>query len=338
VHPLRTRLGLLLAAIGGVVVWALGNPPEDATLAAASWLRKFQLNSWADTLPQSVDTYATVIAVVILLTSLVWALWPARKEAGESKTAIENPQITYNTVSNITHIHYPVGPTLRHTAIIDAYLGDDIQIRNSVNVAAIETLGKSKFNISFATGSFDFIYKVSALSSEVPNFQVTHSSSSSATIYFPSGAPSRLALIFQEQAPQPAASYDMPMYSAIRHVASRIGDSDEKKNFEKSRGLLRQAALDGKIRIWGKRRVPTNSETEVKFSSVYSEIESTYWATSVISPMASIDQSLPDADMWDGHPHTTAESTWSWGPKGIYEQRHCTDLKVNAAEIGKAWP
>jgi hypothetical protein len=49
--------------------------------------------------------------------------------------------------------------------------------------------------------------------------------------------------------------------------------------------------------------------------------------------MASLDQSLSDADMWSGHPHTMAESTWAWGPKGIYEQKHYTDLQVRSADI-----
>jgi hypothetical protein len=325
------KLAVVLVCAGAVLSPFMMSTPDELVSHTALLVDFLGMHDLASRVPDYADRIAGPLSGLALLGGFVWALWPPKKQPEEVKTATANPQITYTTVNNITHIHYGSVSQVHDSAIIDAYLGKEVQIRDSANISSIEARGKDTFNIAFRSGFANDLYTVASLGGSESNFKVTHSSSASATIWFPSGPPSRLGLKFIKGYP-PEVRVTTPMYRAIRRIADVIGDTDA-EHFAETRLLMRQRAADGQLRILGKKQIPTTNPDMMKFSEVDSEIESDYWKVSVISEMATTDLSLPNADMWRGHKHTRAESPYSWGPKGIHEQKNYTDLKVIAADI-----
>lgn len=124
-------------------------------------------------------------------------------------------------------------------------------------------------------------------------------------------------------------SYETPIARAVAHVRGAINDLNHEKCFPETLKAIRQAALDGKIKIRGRREIDTGPSTT--FSDVRSDIPSDYWKVSTIGAMATDEKYSTDT-------HTNPETAYAWGPKGIYEKNRYTDLAVNMQEIKSVWP
>jgi len=125
------------------------------------------------------------------------------------------------------------------------------------------------------------------------------------------------------------ARCDTPIWHAVAHVRSVINDTDKENLYPETRKALRQAALNGEIKLRGRREIDAvNSKT--LFSDVSSDVPSEYWKTSVINAMATAEVGL-------GNSHTNPETPYAWGPKGIYERNRYADLTADLQEVQRKW-
>jgi hypothetical protein len=128
-----------------------------------------------------------------------------------------------------------------------------------------------------------------------------------------------------------APSADTPIWRAVEHVRAAIDDREQDKCFPTTLKAIRQAALDQKIKLRGRRELDKGSDTRTSFSEVRADIPYEYWKVSTIGALATDERCQDDV-------HTNPETAFAWGPKGIYEKNRYADLSVNMLEIKKAWP
>lgn len=123
-----------------------------------------------------------------------------------------------------------------------------------------------------------------------------------------------------------ASARDMPIHEAISHVAKAIGEQVTRDVFPRSRQALRQAALDGEIKVRGNKSADLMGRG---WSAVQTEIPSTYWETAEVGALATD----PAADT-DTHtfPHQFTDGRFG---EQIFVY---TKLRVDRAEILKRWP
>ena len=107
-----------------------------------------------------------------------------------------------------------------------------------------------------------------------------------------------------------AYKFDTPIWRAVQHVRAAIDDIEHSKCYPRTLQAIRQAALNGQIKIRGHAQI--DEDGPQRFSSVSSDISPDYWKISTIGPMAT------DEIGRGGYPHTNPESGYSWGPKGMY--------------------
>lgn len=137
----------------------------------------------------------------------------------------------------------------------------------------------------------------------------------------------------QSPAPQlNAHSYDTPMWKAVQHVAISIGEPKDGKCFPRARNDIRQATIDGHLKIWGRKQLTDRERT---YSEVITEVPIAYWHISKIGPIATTDH--PYEAMYLNQAHTQPEGR-GWGPKGFEEKNAYSDLYVNWAQILRLWP
>ena len=130
--------------------------------------------------------------------------------------------------------------------------------------------------------------------------------------------------ITTQKAEQPLA--DMPIREAIEHIRAVIGDNDfDKSCYLETRIAIRQAALDGKISIYGKRELEPPAQID-SCSEVYAKVDSDYWADHEINSMAV-------GELWENYDHTNSENR----NMNEYKNRYW-NLRVNSQEIKDAWP
>lgn len=124
---------------------------------------------------------------------------------------------------------------------------------------------------------------------------------------------------------------DTPIWRAVAHIRVAINDTDHDKLYPTTLNVIRQAALDGKIKLRGRREIDTGGRQQ--FSNVRSDISPEYWKVSTIGAMATDERY--QGGSW---PHTNPETAYAWGPKGVYEKNRYADLTVNMQEIRRLWP
>jgi hypothetical protein len=118
-----------------------------------------------------------------------------------------------------------------------------------------------------------------------------------------------------------------PMFEAVSHVSSCIGDNDLKECFPRARQEIRQAAHDGIIKIRG------NKSAQVMgggYSEVQSDIPPEYWEVAEIGPLATDKKS-------DDHPPHTFPQQFSDRRLGELVFLYAK-LRVNWKEIITRWP
>jgi hypothetical protein len=118
-----------------------------------------------------------------------------------------------------------------------------------------------------------------------------------------------------------------PMFEAVSHVSSCIGDNDLKERFPRARQEIRQAAHDGIIKIRGKKSAQVMGGG---YSEVQSDIPPKYWEAAEIGVLATDKES-------DDHPPHTFPHQFSDGRFGEKIFRYAK-LQVNWKEIIRQWP
>jgi predicted nucleotide-binding protein len=125
------------------------------------------------------------------------------------------------------------------------------------------------------------------------------------------------------------ASPWVPLWQIIERIASAIEDSRELEHYARTRLRIRQAALDGRLRIRGRHEIEIPGQDRTNFSDVYTEIPSDYWKHSVINVLAT-------GAAFEADRHTDPEKTvYAWGPKGFNETNSYTGLQLNSDDVSQ---
>jgi hypothetical protein len=124
-----------------------------------------------------------------------------------------------------------------------------------------------------------------------------------------------------------APVYDTPIARLVAHVSNEIGEAAGTELFPATRRAIRQAALDGRIKLRGRKQIDVPGKTE--FSEVYTEIPAEYWKASVLNVLATDERHQPEY-------HTDPESVWAWGKRGIHEPNRYASILGNLFEFQRA--
>jgi hypothetical protein len=127
------------------------------------------------------------------------------------------------------------------------------------------------------------------------------------------------------------ASSWVPLWHIIERIASAVGDSREPEHYARTRLCIRQAALDGRLRIRGRHEIERPGQDRTIFSDVHTEIPSAYWKNSVINVLAT--GALFEADRQTG-----PETVYAWGLKGLYETNCYAGLQLHSDDVSQLWP
>ena len=117
---------------------------------------------------------------------------------------------------------------------------------------------------------------------------------------------------------------EMPVWEALHQIAQRIGDTDEENGFPDARRQFRQAALEGRVDVWGQQDIPPAHMSDERHREVWTRIESDHWAEYKLTRAATI-------EACQERPHTKEEEFGRHG--GRY-----WNLKVRPEEIRRRWP
>ena len=116
-----------------------------------------------------------------------------------------------------------------------------------------------------------------------------------------------------------------------RRLASAIGDSREPEHYARTRKCIRQAALDGQLRIRGRHEIESAGQDRTNFSDVYTEIPSAYWKHSIINALAT-------GATCESDRHTKPETVYAWGLKGLQETNCYAGLQLNSDDVSQLVP
>jgi hypothetical protein len=125
------------------------------------------------------------------------------------------------------------------------------------------------------------------------------------------------------------ASPWVPLWRIIEQIASAIEDNREAEHYAKTRRYIRQAAVEGRLRIRGRHEIEVVGQDRTIFSEIHTEIPPAYWKSSVIDGLAT------DAS-FEAVRHTSPEKTpCAWGPRGLYEPNCYTGLQLNSDDLSQ---
>jgi hypothetical protein len=95
-----------------------------------------------------------------------------------------------------------------------------------------------------------------------------------------------------------------------------------------TRLYIRQAALDGRLRIRGRHEIESAGQDRTNFSEIYTEIPSAYWKHSIINVLAT-------GAAYETDRHTKPETVYAWGPKGLHETNCYAGLQLNSDDVSR---
>ncbi|MEK6756217.1 MAG: hypothetical protein AABZ02_08710 [Bacteroidota bacterium] len=121
-----------------------------------------------------------------------------------------------------------------------------------------------------------------------------------------------------------------PIHEVIAHAARETSEVQGKEFYPLARIAVRQAAIDGSLRLRGKRQI-SEPHSLLTFSSVHTDIPSSYWANSTINVLAA---EAENAALY----HTSPEAVWSWGKEGIYAKNYYAAIKADWTQVMALWP
>lgn len=70
---------------------------------------------------------------------------------------------------------------------------------------------------------------------------------------------------------------ETPIWVALEKIAGRIGDGNSEEGFPKARQQLRQAALNGRVTLWGREQINPQSIQDNRHRDVSAPIPKVYW-------------------------------------------------------------
>lgn len=123
-----------------------------------------------------------------------------------------------------------------------------------------------------------------------------------------------------------------PMHEVVAHVARSIDDTDAAKFWPEARRVIRQAALDGRMKICGHKSEETGNATATSWSLVSTAIPQAYWELADINSLAT---AITCADQFVGHtfPHRLSDGRFTQEKIPYYAK-----LTANWSEVKKIWP
>lgn len=123
-----------------------------------------------------------------------------------------------------------------------------------------------------------------------------------------------------------------PVFVAIQHIRERAGDGGADKCWPATRLALRQAAYDKRVTMKGRKHLPENNpHSGSEYSSIFTDVESDYWATSEINALATSPDCQSDY-------HTDPQTAFAWGKRGMSERNRYAELRINWADVLREWP
>jgi hypothetical protein len=133
--------------------------------------------------------------------------------------------------------------------------------------------------------------------------------------------------------------YDAPLWTVVEFISSKIRESKDGNFFPRSRGYIRQQALNGKLQLWGRRQLdlPGPLKEVRNFSQALTLIPRGYWAISQLSAACTAPQEYADRI-----PFTFQEQPGSWPEEtNTYYDIHANwqqveNLVVESQNLGNA--
>jgi hypothetical protein len=119
---------------------------------------------------------------------------------------------------------------------------------------------------------------------------------------------------------------EMPMWQAIEYLSGVVGDDDASQSFPEARKKMRQAAIEGRLEVWGRKEIPPEHLTaEQRARAVWSKIEPDYWHDYEINRLATVER-FDDRDHTqnEGFPTEIGNRYWS--------------LRVRRIGVKQLWP
>lgn len=136
--------------------------------------------------------------------------------------------------------------------------------------------------------------------------------------------PSAADIVLRRMREQRGRCPEMPIWQALHKIAGRIGDTDEENGFPEAQRQFRQAALEGRVDVWGQQDIPPAHMTDERHRDVWTRIEADHWNEYKLARAASF-EALQE------RPHTKEEELGRHG--GRY-----WNLKVRPEDIRHRWP
>ena len=122
----------------------------------------------------------------------------------------------------------------------------------------------------------------------------------------------------------PRSRPQMPLWKAVKHIAEALGDADKRGGYPATLEAIRQAALEGRIEIWGRRELPPPMEPGHS-SEEWTPINPLFWRTHQINSLAT--------------DKLSEEGVHSCSNPLIYgEQNGCWSLRVRLSDVKEIWP
>lgn len=130
-----------------------------------------------------------------------------------------------------------------------------------------------------------------------------------------------------EPSRKPRRCPEMPMWKAVEYVSSIIGDTDEQHCYPEARRLIRQAARDERIEVWGRKGLlPEHMNAPLRCSDIWTPIEAGYWDDFKLNPLAT-GQLFEDREHTDAEPHVRS---------GILSGQYW-NLRVSESDFHNEW-
>lgn len=118
---------------------------------------------------------------------------------------------------------------------------------------------------------------------------------------------------------------EMPMWKAVEYVRGVIGDDNLHGCYSEARRQIRQAALENRLEIWGRKEIPpVTMSTPLGASGAWSKIEPDYWNQYELSSLAV------------GEHFEQRDHTWNEAFKNEVGQRYW-ELRVRKAQVERLW-
>lgn len=117
---------------------------------------------------------------------------------------------------------------------------------------------------------------------------------------------------------------EMPIWKAVERVRTVLADNDRENCYPATLVALRQAALDERITIWGRKENRPSGLKEESWRPVWTAIPAGYWEDFEFTAFVTTDE-------YD------SEHTWNPNVAGFGRGNRYRDLKVDQAEIEREW-